>query len=172
MCDAGLRLVLPRSYPRDLCSGYLFFRAFFFLLGHEIAHIAHGHVDFQEAEAGSPFVAELTGAGGTPTIEVERQTIEMDADMRSIFANAASLELTSRDPSCLQPPWRSSPATLESLIWDWAFATHTLFRLFGDVQFRPSELTKDDYPPLPVRRAIAQGKFLLGICRSRSRARS
>ena len=104
MCDAGLRPVLPRTLARFQCSGYFFFNAFLFLLGHEIAHIARGHVDYFEAEAGSPFVAELTGGGNAPTLEIERQTIEMDADMRSIFANAASVELTT--PEC--PPLRAS----------------------------------------------------------------
>ena len=40
MCDAGLRLVLPRTLVRHQCASYFFFNAFFFLLGHEIAHIA------------------------------------------------------------------------------------------------------------------------------------
>ena len=39
MCDAGLRPVLPRTLARFQCSGYFFFNAFLFLLGHEIAHI-------------------------------------------------------------------------------------------------------------------------------------
>ncbi len=156
MCDAGLRLVLPRTPFRFQCSGYFFFQAFSFLLGHEIAHIARGHVDYWEAETGSSFVAELTGGGSAPTPKIERQTIEMDADMRSIFANAASLELTNRNAARLLNPWTSAFPDLETLIWDWAFAMHTLFRLFGDIQFRPSELTTDTYPPLPVRRAIAR----------------
>ena len=155
MCDAGLKLVLPRTLARFQCSGYFFFNAFLFLLGHEIAHIARGHVDYLEAEAGSPFVAELTsGIASTP--EIERQTIEMDADMRSIRAMAASLELTNRNATRFQRPWTSSLPDLETLIWDWAFAMHTLFRLFGDIQFRTSELTTQAYPPLPVRRAIAR----------------
>ena len=163
MCDAGLRLVLPRTLARFQCAGYFFFNAFSFLLGHEIAHIARGHVDYWEAEAGSPFVAELTGGGIAPTLEIERQTIEMDADMRSIFANAASLELTTRNAARFQRPWTSAFPDLETLIWDWAFAVHTLFRLFGDIQFRPSELTTETYPPLPVRRAIARATAYLAF---------
>jgi hypothetical protein len=156
MRDAGHRPVFPRTFARFQCSGYFFFNAFLFLLGHEIAHIARGHVDYMEAEVGSPFVAELTGGGTAPTPEIERQTIEMDADMRSIRAMAASLELTNRNAARFQRPWTSAVPDLETLIWDWAFAMHTLFRLFGDIEFRPSELTRDDYPPLPVRRAIAR----------------
>jgi len=40
---------------------------------------------------------------------------------------------------------------------------HTLFRLFGDIQFRPSELTTETYPPLPVRRAIARATAYLAF---------
>ena len=158
MCDAGLRLVLPRSYPRDLCSGYFFFKAFFFLLGHEIAHIARGHVDYWEAEAGSPFAAELTGGEmSLSTLEIERQTIEMDADMRLIFANAAPFELTSLGmPPVFEHPW-AFRLTLESGDTDLGIGLSRctlLFRLFGDIQFRTSELATDTYPPLPVRLAI------------------
>ncbi len=156
MRDAGLRPVLPRTYPRFLCSGYFLFEAFLFLIGHEIAHIARGHVDYWEAKVGVPFVAELTSDGSAPTLEIERQAIEVDADTRSIFAAAASLELTSRNADQFQHPWASAPPNLETLIWDWAFALHTLFRLFGDIQFRPEELAANTYPPLPVRRAIAR----------------
>ncbi len=163
MCDAGVGLVLPRTPARFKCAGRFFFNAFFFLLGHEIAHIARGHVDyFMEATAGSPFVAELTG-GIVPTLKIERQTIEMDADMRSIFASEASLELTTRNAAPIQHPLTSASFDLETLIWDWAFAMHTLFRLFGDIQFRPSELTTETYPPLPVRRAIARATAYLAF---------
>ena len=75
----------------------------------------------------------------------------MDADMRSIFANAASVELTTRNAPRFEHPWTSAFPDLETLIWDWAFAMHTLFRLFGDIQFRTSDLTTETYPPLPVR---------------------
>jgi hypothetical protein len=87
----------------------------------------------------------------------------MDADMRSIIANAASLELTTRNAARFQHPWTSALPDLETLIWDWAFAMHTFFRLFGDIQFRPSELTTETYPPLPVRRAIARATAYLAF---------
>ena len=163
MCDAGIRPVLPRTLARFQCSGYFFFNAFLFLLGHEIAHIARGHVDYWETESGSPFVAELTGGGSAPTLEIERQTIEMDADMRSIFAHAASIELTTRNAARFEHPWSSAFPDLETQIWDWAFAMHTFFRLFGDIQFRTSELTTETYPPLPVRRAIARATAYLAF---------
>lgn len=156
MCDAGHKLVLPRTRARFECSGYFFFNAFLFLVGHEIAHIGRGHIDYWNAKTGSPFLAEMIGAASAPTPEIERQTIEMDADMRSIRAIAASLELTQRNAARFKRPWTSAVPDLETLIWDWAFAMHTLFRLFGDIQFRPSDLTTDAYPPLPVRRAIAR----------------
>ena len=40
---------------------------------------------------------------------------------------------------------------------------HTLFRLFGDIQFRTSDLTTETYPPLPVRLAIARATAYLAF---------
>jgi hypothetical protein len=41
------------------------------------------------------------------------------------------------------------------LLFHWAFSMNSLFRLLGDGRFTPSELTRRDYPPLPLRRAVA-----------------
>jgi hypothetical protein len=150
----GVRPILPQDSKRVMYSKHLADQALMFLLGHEIAHISRGHVDYLDSKTGSPFVAEL-GWKGKGEAEIERQAIEVDADRRSVYARTNSMFMTANANKTIAPAWQDAPASIESFQYDWAFAVNVLFRLFGDKRFSGFNLDLNPYPPLPLRRRMA-----------------
>jgi hypothetical protein len=151
---SGVRPILPKCPSRRLYALHLSDQALQFLIGHEIAHITRGHVDYLASSTGSPFLAEL-GWAGTPEERLERQAIETDADRRSVFARCHSALGTAYHAGDQFPSWATAPLTAEAWQFDWAFAVNTLFRLFGDARFSGVDLSMQPYPPLPLRRKMA-----------------
>ena len=52
MYETGMRPNRPKTDPRWSYAIHLLRQAIFFLVGHEIAHISHGHVDYMESKTG------------------------------------------------------------------------------------------------------------------------
>lgn len=152
--NSGVRPILPKGRERALYARHLADQALMFLVGHEIAHITRGHVDYLSSISGSAFLAEL-GWQGPSEGQLERQTIETDADCRSVAARCHSMLGTANSAGDNFPPWATAPLAADAWQFDWAFAVNTLFRLFGDPQFAGSDLTAQPYPPLPLRRKMA-----------------
>lgn len=151
---AGVRPILPKDRARSLYANHLADQALMFLVGHEIAHITRGHVDYLASTSGSAFLAEL-GWQGTTRGRLERQAIEADADRRSVIARCHSMLNTARHVGDEFPDWATLPLPAEAWQFDWAFAVNTLFRLFGDTRFSGIDLDAQPYPPLPLRRRMA-----------------
>jgi hypothetical protein len=142
----------------------LFHAAVFFLLGHEIAHITRGHVDYLASNSGTSLISEIEFNREDEEANIERQAIETDADRRSIWSCVASIELTLATPNLANAPWLPSRRLgLTDLIFDWAFAINSLFRLFGDKRFNPGDLETEVYPPHPLRRVIATNIAYTGL---------
>lgn len=142
---------------RSRYSNYLTQLAISFLLGHEIAHIARGHVDFLHKMYGLPFLSEVRWNNSFGSeIKIKRQAIESDADRRSIYSRAHSAQLLfeSTDLETIQKH-QNRTITISDLQFDWMFAVNVLFRMFGDASFASDRLEKSDYPPLAMRRAMA-----------------
>lgn len=152
--NAGVRPILPKCHARMLYANHLADQALMFLVGHEIAHITRGHVDYLASTSGYAFLAEL-GWRGTAQGRLERQVIEADADRRSVFARCHSMLGTAHIAGDTFPSWATSPLPAEAWQFDWAFAVNTLFRLFGDARFSGIDLNAQPYPPLPLRRRMA-----------------
>jgi len=150
----GIRPIVPQDVKRGLYSRYLADQAIMFLLGHEIAHISRGHVDYWKSLTGNSFIAEL-GWKGTGDRTLERQAIEVDADRRSIYARSNSMFMTAEANKDNVPNWADEPVSIELFQYDWVFAVNVLFRLFGDESFSGIALNKNLYPPLPLRRRMA-----------------
>jgi hypothetical protein len=131
---AGFRPVLPKCPRRAQYAQHLAEQALLFLIGHEIAHITRGHVDYLESSTGSAFLAELAWIG-TSEARLERQAMEADADRRSVIARAYSMHETAQHIGDQSPPWATAPRLAEAWQYDWAFAVNTIFRLFGDPRF-------------------------------------
>ena len=143
----------PKSQSRHAYAVFLLDHALRFLVGHEIAHVTLGHVDYMDSKTGAGLIAELGWNESDASGVIERQCLEAQADTRSVFSTIASLKLTHE--ALVKPAWLDSPWNESQLIFDWAFAMNSLFRVFGDVRFDSSQLATNSYPPLPIRRAMA-----------------
>ena len=158
MHEAGNIAKLPKTQKRQHYAVYLFDQAVLFLLGHEIAHITLGHVDYRESKAKAAMLAEMEWNAPDSEGMLERQCFEMQANMRSVFSRIESIKLTynaHKSDNLKFPSWLDSNPSESHLIFDWAFAMNSFFRLFGDVRFNTSQLTANSYPPLPLRRTMA-----------------
>ncbi len=153
MYQAGTVLCGPRNPPRISYAIHLTSQALLFLIGHEIAHISRGHVDYQASKTGSAFLAEASDYNLAGDEAFERQTLEMDADTKSIVSRMFSAKLNFQ--AGVVPPWLNEPRTPGHFMFDALFSTSCFFRLFGDQRFTCDNLTRDLYPPLPVRQGIA-----------------
>ena len=153
MAEAGLVISRPKTEPRWQYSCHLLSQAALFIIGHEIAHITRGHVDYLISRTGTPLLPERGWNKSEPIALIERQAMEADADQRSFFARLGSMGSTATIPGQGAPPWLNAPPRLEQLVFDCAFSVNSLFRIFGDIRFAGSDLTAASYPPLPLRRA-------------------
>jgi len=154
MADAGMVISRPKTEPRWLYSCHLLSQAALFIIGHEIAHITRGHVDYLNSKTGTPILPEMGWNKSEAIALIERQALEGDADARSFHARLGSMASTAAAPGLGAPSWLHTPPTLEQLVFDCAFSVNSLFRIFGDIRFAGSDLTAASYPPLPLRRAM------------------
>jgi hypothetical protein len=171
MAEAGLKPVHPRSAPRFSYSGYLFHQAILFLMGHEIAHISRGHVDYAASKTGTAMIAEATRHEEDQGQVFENQAMEADADMRTVASGCQSIELTLKTPNLDNPPWLPQRPDLGALLFDWAFAMNSFFRLFGDSRFNAPDLKTLTHPPPPLRRAIATANAYAFLSQNRHAVR-
>jgi hypothetical protein len=154
MYRAAVYPIQPRTRARWSYATHLVQQAILFLVGHEIAHISLGHVDFLASKSGSPFIAEVGWIDTDQEGQIERQTLEWQADLRSLASGMASIKLTYESHNLDIPGWAKSPQAPGLLIFHWAFAVNSLFRLLGDGRFNPTNLAGESYPPTPMRRAM------------------
>lgn len=152
--DSGVRPIIPQCEIRALYASHLIEQAMMFIVGHEIAHITRGHIDYMATELGLAYVKEF-GNDGTSSDAIESQAMEMDADIRSVHARCHSAVLTEQYRDGKGPVWGNGEFSLHNLNYDWSFAMCVFFRLFGDEQFNGLELLEADYPPYAVRQRIS-----------------
>jgi Peptidase family M48 len=155
MIKAGRMPTAPRTLHRRRYASTLFEQAVLFLVGHEIAHITLGHVDYLQSKTSAALVAELGQNAVDPSALIERQCLEAHADMRAVLSRFASLQLSHANQNPAPAPWSARPLSEAHLIFLWAFAMNSLFQLFGDVRFNARPAAPESYPPLPLRRAMA-----------------
>ena len=155
MLGRGVIPLSPKSDARSRYASHLLDRALLFLVGHEIAHITNGHVDYVQAKSGNGFIAELGWYEEGQKALLERQALEADADCRSVVSAVDTVRLMSTRTAPVIAPWSASRLEAGDLLFDWSFAMNSLFRLFGDVRFTGASLPTVPYPPLPLRRMIA-----------------
>jgi hypothetical protein len=155
MYRAGILPSRPKNDDRWTYACELVRHATAFLVGHEIAHITRGHVDYLLSKSGDGFIPEVGWAEADADTSMERQALEADADFRSTLSAIASLELTLARTDYDKSSFLATRMSLEHLLFDWAFAMNTVFRLLGDIRFSPNEAKCSSYPPLPLRRLMA-----------------
>ena len=143
------RLLKPRNAIRRAYADALEEQALMFFIGHEIAHISRGHVDYLLETRRTPQLSEF--GAKDETLRLERQSLELDADRCSVQSRIGSLWVTQQQPNYTGPPWAPGDNGPRHLMRLWSVALSILFQLFGDVRFSGSELSEANYPPLPIR---------------------
>jgi hypothetical protein len=152
--DMGLTISRPKTAARWHYSCHLLSQAALFLIGHEIAHVTRGHVDYGLSKGGKFHFTEIGSDDPGEAARIEKQSMEAEADGRSLASRLFSVRNTLAAKAETAPPWLSSPWTLENAIFDCVFSIDVLFRIFGDRRFAGMDLTEEEYPPLPLRRAM------------------
>ena len=159
-------LFTPNDRIRRAYAEFLQDQAILFLVGHELTHITHGHVDYLRAKRGQVATVELGWSEKrNPEERLERQCLEADADRRSIFSRIDSLRVTFDKPNPPAVPWRPTLEHPTEMILDWAVSVNILFRLFGDVRFSRTDLADSVYPPLPLRRMMCEAAAFWAVGR-------
>lgn len=150
----GVRPIGAFSEERLMLGKMIADQAVMFLVGHEIAHITRGHVDFLLDEMGISCLSEKPMVESASN-ELVRQAIEADADSRSVHARCYSMHITAKHNANTAPVWSGSPLTEQQWQFFTLFAMNVIFRLFGDRQFDINCLVEQQYPPLSIRRRMA-----------------
>jgi len=123
-------LALPRNEVRRHYAHYITDRALMFFVGHEIAHISRGHVDYWRQECGRSVYSE--GSDESVTEAIERQCLELDADQRSVKTSVHSIRDMQSSAGFGGLPWSGGPGDTASLFRDWSVAIAIIFRLLGN----------------------------------------
>ena len=117
---ASEELATPQNEVRRQYVDFLEDRALMFFVGHEIAHISHGHVDYWQHERGLAVYSERSEGSADDAILIERQSLELDADRRSVTTSVNSLRDTQASAEFVGLPWIEGPGDTASLFRDWA----------------------------------------------------
>lgn len=153
---------MPIMTPRDpIRTSYAWFlqdQAIMFLVGHEIAHITRGHVDYLANKKNIITKEVDENLVGDNKEIIQRQAIEIDADGRSIISRIDSLRITFEDAEIGPPPWAGNTKSAGQIIQDWAVSVNIIFNLFGSNRFTFSELKGTNHPPLLLRQAMCNAK--------------
>lgn len=164
MLKNGLPLT-PRNGIRQAYAEFLQDQAIMFLVGHELTHITHGHVDYLMSEHESSFTSELELHGGRNLQQAfERQALEQDADRCSVISRIDSLRVTTKNPNVGRAPWAPDDDSPAYLIRDWSISLNILFRLFGDIRFTHVDINNSNHPPVPLRRAMCEVAAYWAVC--------
>lgn len=158
MYQGGIAIVSPVDSERQSYGQHLFAQLAMFMVGHELAHITRGHVDYLRSERISSFVSELGWQGSGADATLELQALEFDADRRAVLARSVSMyDAVENGAGSKAQPWSKNGQlfSVESLQFDWAFAANVMYRLFGDRVFTKLELENSTHPPMPLRRRMA-----------------
>ncbi len=151
----GTKVSMPKNKVRLSYSCNLINWAAIFLVGHEIAHITCGHVDYMASNIGTPYIAELNWSATNAIKPMERQAMEGEADQFS-FAGLLAIAFEKSGANSKT----SNHAQINDLyrrVFEYSFSANLLFRLLGDERFVGRDLSADSYPPIALRRRILYG---------------
>lgn len=127
-----------------------------FLIGHELTHIVHGHVDYLEAQVRHGAVSEFVCEQDAEPDQLERQCLEYDADSRAVYALVQSLDAYFKEPTPELNPWRPEADHPFAMFVEAIVALNIVFQLFGDVVFDAGDLSRSVHPPVPLRRVACE----------------
>ena len=153
--EADTIVSIPKDEVRWRYSCRLINLALMFLVGHEIAHIACGHVDYLSSRFGTTFLKELDLSAGKQMKSLERQVMEGQADQysfRGLLGSAHAQSSAETNASIAD-----QHAKLGQLVFDYSFSTNTLFRLFGDERNSLEKISRGFIPTNCAMRTIIYG---------------
>lgn len=136
----------PRCKARGALAHVLSDLAFDFIIAHEFAHIANGHLDLASTRDLS-ITSELLSDSDVENMLVN-QTLEMDAD-----ATAVVLSLGSEWHKLGRDDYYRYPGLV---CYFWSFAVLSVFRLFGESRITTGDVTREPYPRPRLRGVMAQ----------------
>jgi hypothetical protein len=118
-------------------------RAVAFIFQHEFAHIFNGHIDLIQNLSGIDVYAEISDGPIWGLDTDDRQTLEWDADsfaMVDCLSTIGSLE-------------RTDPSKQKRELFEWAFATYALFRIFASAEdvVGTARAMRRSHPPALIR---------------------
>jgi hypothetical protein len=123
--------IRPIDPARGWLLGILTSMAFRFLVGHEFAHLAKGHIGFLNESTGSPFIAEMD-AKKTSLDAYKTHVLEMDADYSALSwvlgmaLRHTEIERRDRIPESIRPLYEDPLFPLFTAM----FAIYIVFRFF------------------------------------------
>jgi hypothetical protein len=155
LCELDTTVGIPKDRVRWSYSCNLINWAAVFLVGHEIAHVVCGHVDYVDSNTGNPFLAELGWNAPNSIKPMERQAMEGQADQFS-FAGLLGIAFE-KSNAYSSGSTRYQAAELLRRVFEYSLSANLLFRLLGDERFAGSDLAADSYPPIGLRRRFIYG---------------
>lgn len=149
---SGPGLAMPNCEIRRVYAVHLFQTALDFLVGHELTHISNGHVSWLRDRLGGLVLSEFGSDGWSEMDALDRQALEMDADCGAVCDAIWTIYTRLNDRSSLPPEITSFYEDATTALFTWAFATQSVFRLFGNARLNFGHLHTPTYPPLQLRR--------------------
>ena len=148
LVQSNPQAIFPKDRKRQVYAIHLTNLVFDFLAAHEIAHIAHGHVDYN-AEGGKPFVNEVASFSNTDTSNgnLESQAMELDADGAAAHALVNTVKFLVAGRSQLMPEISALYDNPAQAMFDVGVAVSITFRLFQDSKLNGVDLSKNTHPP-------------------------
>lgn len=137
--------------------------AFDFLIAHEFAHIANGHLDHLFATQGTGFIDEVSvsaspsGRSNPAEAALIRQTQEMDADATAVRISLGSewgkIVGSNPRPGGFWANHYDYPGQVNLL---WSYAVSSLCRIFGDARLTTGDPITEAYPRWRLRSFMIQ----------------
>jgi hypothetical protein len=142
-----------KDSERFRASRWLYERAIDFIVYHELGHIWNGHTRYLKSAYGFASIDELSLTDGVGPVQLDRQTLEMDADGFAVY------ELLRRnyesdkwcDANLEEMTFKGSTPVVLALL-----APYVVFRLFHDMSSL-EEAQKFVHPPAPLRMRMMIG---------------
>ncbi len=148
------KLKFPKDPTRKLYAYHLSGRAMDFIFEHELAHILFGHADYSLDCLGIDCVSEYQPSGAVNENHFDLQTLEMNADTMALLSCSSRAINVVQKNSLVKTPFRFFYNDNYQALLDLAFAVYNAIRVFGDRDYKNTELGKRPHPDPRVRQVI------------------
>ncbi|HDY87272.1 MAG TPA: hypothetical protein ENH82_04045 [bacterium] len=148
------KLKFPKNLHRLLYAYHLSGRALDFVFEHELAHILFGHADYLSDCFGIHCVSEYQPSEVVNKNQFSLQTLEMHADTMALQSCCFRALNVVNNNSLVNPRFRVLYKNYYQALSDLAFAIYNTIRMFGDGDYKNTQLGKSTHPDPRVRQVI------------------